>query len=272
MNNNKICVMGMGYVGLTLSVVLSEVGYEVYGIDINKDVIDELRKGKPHLFEKNLKVRLQQQTRNNNIQFFTEAPDIYYGTIIISVGTPLRKENKEPDLSFLHQVINDVSHLIQKGTLVCMRSTIPVGCARSDILPVFEKISGLKVGDDFYLASTPERTVEGNALKELRENSQIVGGITESCTEKAANLFLKLTSTVVTVSSAEVAEFSKIIDNTYRDVKFSFSNQLALISEKLGLDIHEVINAANVHYPRNNIPVPSPGVGGACLSKDPHIF
>ena len=271
-DNKQICVLGMGYVGITLSVVLAEVGYQVDGIDIDKEVVTTLNKGNPHIYEKNLAIRLRQQVKNNRAQFFTEAPDIYYDSIIVSVGTPLKEGTKEPNLSYLRQVIKDVARLIRKGTLVCMRSTIPVGCIRADILPVLESESGLRVGTDFYLASTPERTIEGKALQELRENSQIVGGITELCAEKAANLFLKITSTVVTVSSVEVAEFSKIIDNTFRDFKFSFANEMALISEKIGIDIHEVINAANLHYPRNVIPVPSPGVGGACLSKDPHIL
>lgn len=269
---NTVCVMGMGYVGLTLSVVLAEVGYNVYGVDTQSDIIKKLKKGRPHIFEKNLTTRLNQQIKKNNIQFYLDAPKIFYNVIVISVGTPLKKGTKEPNLNFLHDVINDVSDLVNKGTLVVMRSTLPVGCTRNTVLPILEKSSNLKVGKDFYLAACPERTVEGRALEELRANSQIVGGISKECTEKAANLFLKLTSTVVSVSSSEASEFSKIIDNTFRDVKFSFSNQLALISESLGLNINEVIKAANTHYPRNNIPVPSPGVGGPCISKDPHIL
>ncbi len=268
----QICVMGMGYVGLTLSVVLAEVGYQVTGVDIDEEMVSTLNKGTPHLYEKNLALRLKQQVKKGTVEFFTEAPKNYYHSIIISVGTPLKEGSKEPNLSHLQQVIEDVAGLIQRGTLVCMRSTIPVGCTRNDLLPVLEQESGLKAGQDFFLASAPERTVEGKALQELRENSQIIGGVTDQCADRAANLFLKLTSTVVTVSSLEVAEFSKIIDNTYRDIKFSFANEMALISEKMGIDIHEVITAANVHYPRNSIPVPSPGVGGACLSKDPHIL
>lgn len=269
---SQICVMGMGYVGLTLSVVLAEVGYDVWGIEIDKGIVKKLNKGEPHFFEKNLAIRLKHQVKAKRLHFVTKAPCIPFSVIIISVGTPLKMGTKVPDLSYIDQVVADVAELIQPGCLVCMRSTVPVGLTRSKVLPVLEEKSGLKVGTDFYLAFTPERTLEGNALQELRENPQVIGGITEKGTEKAASFFLKVTPTVVNVSSIEVAEFAKIIDNTFRDIRFSFANEMALISEHLGLDINEVIHAANIHYPRNNIPIPSPGVGGACLSKDPHIL
>ena len=270
--NNQICVMGMGYVGLTLSVTLAEVGYDVLGVDINKSTIKKLSNGHPHFFEKNLAVRLKHQVLNKKLSFVTKAPNEYYDVIIISVGTPLKEGSKVPNFSYMDQVIHDVTDIIKPGTLVCMRSTVPVGITKTKVLPAIETKTDLRVGKDFFLAFTPERTIEGKALQELRENSQIVGGITKACTEKAANFFLHITPTVVSVSSTEIAEFSKIIDNCYRDLKFSFSNEMALVSEHIGLDIYEVLNAANIHYPRNNIPVPSPGVGGACLSKDPHIF
>ena len=177
----------MGYVGLTLSVVLSEIGYKVYGVDIDSEVIDKLKTGEPHFFEKNLKV-FKQQLKHGSISFFRNAPETAYDTIIISVGTPLKKGTKKPNLEFLNQVINDAGKLIRTNTLVCMRSTLPVGCSRKTILPVLEKKSNLLVGKDFFLASTPERTVEGKALEELRENSQIIGGITPKCTEKSCKI------------------------------------------------------------------------------------
>ena len=268
----QVCVMGMGYVGLTLSVVLAEVGYDVWGVDINNEIVNKLNKGEPHFFEKNLAVRLKHQLKEKKLHFVTKAPDIFFSVIIISVATPLKKGTKVPNLSYIDQVFDDVAQLIQPGCLVCMRSTVPVGMTRSKVLPILEEKTGLKAGKGFHLAFTPERTIEGKALEELRENPQVIGALTEKGTEKAASFFLRITPTVVNVSSIEVAEFAKIIDNSFRDVCFSFANEMALISEHLGLDVYEVIHAANVNYPRNNIPVPSPGVGGACLSKDPHIL
>ena len=268
----QVCVMGMGYVGLTLSVVLAENGYDVWGVDINEEIIKRLKKGKPHFFEKNLAVRLKHQLIEKEMHFVTKAPHIPFSVMIIAVGTPLKKGTNLPNLSYIDKVVDDVAELIQSGCLVCLRSTVPVGLTRSKVLPILEQKSGLKAGKDFYLAFTPERTIEGKALEEISENTQIVGGLTESCAEKAAAFFHRVTPTIVKVSSLEAAEFVKIVDNTYRDVRFAYANEIALISERLGMDVDEIIHAANIHYPRNNIPVPSPGVGGACLSKDPHIL
>ena len=140
-----------------------------------------------------------------------------------------------------------------------------------ELAPVEEE-SGLKVGKDFHFSFAPERTIEGKAIIELEENSQIIGGFDQESVDITSSLFRKITHTIVAVSNIEAAEMVKILDNTYRDIRFAYSNEIAIICEKLGLNAIELINAANVHYPRNNIPVPSPGVGGACLSKDPHIL
>lgn len=269
---NSVCVMGMGYVGLTLSVVLAEINYEVCGIEVNEDVVWMLTNGKPHFFEENLSIRLKQQLERKKLHIMTKTPDKHFDVFIIAVGTPLVLETKTPNLSYIDGVVAEVGELIRPGTLVCMRSTIPVGTSRSKVLPVLESKSGLKGGKDFFLAFTPERTLEGKALSELRENSQIIGGLTEACVEKAAVFFHRLTPTIVNVSSLEAAELVKIVDNTYRDIRFAYANEMAMIAEHLRLDMNEIIYAANVHYPRNNIPVPSPGVGGACLSKDPYIL
>ena len=269
---NKVCIMGMGYVGLTFSVILAEVGYDVWGVEINDEIVKKLSRGEPHFFEKNLAVRLKHQLKEKGIHFVTKAPDIPFSVIIISVGTPLKKGTKIPDLCYIDQVVDDVGELIQPECLVCMRSTVPVGVTRSKVLSVLEEKSGLKAGRDFHLAFTPERTIEGKALQELCENTQIVGGFTDACAEKAATFFRRITPTIVNVSSIEAAELVKIVDNTYRDIRFAYANEIALVAEHIGLDIDEVIHAANIHYPRNNIPVPSPGVGGACLTKDPYIL
>ena len=259
---SKVCVMGMGYVGLTLSVVLSEVGYAVWGIDTDLDVIKNLKKGEPHFFENGLHQRMKYQLKSGRLNFESRAPTKIFDVIIISVGTPLKKNTKIPNLNHLDNVLNDVGKLLSKNCLVCLRSTVPVGTTRSKVLPILEKHSGLKGGKDFYVTFAPERTVEGKALEELRSNPQVIGGITEEGTERAASFFHKVTPTIISVTSVEIAEFAKIMDNTYRDVCFSFANEMALISEHLKLDINEVIKASNIHYPRNNIPVPSPGVGG----------
>lgn len=275
MNDKKeIAIIGMGYVGLTLSVVLTKNGFKVYGIEIKKEIVENLKKGNPHFHEKRLKPLLRQQQKLGNLKIRESLPnsndkiDIY----IICVGTPLKKESRTPNIDYIRNVVVSVANHMNQNSLIILRSTVPVGTSRNVVLPLLEKQSGLKAGKDFSFAFAPERTIEGNAILELETNPQIIGGFDEKSVSLASDLFRKLTPTVINVSRLEAAEMIKILDNTYRDVRFAYANEIAMICEKLNLDATELINAANTHYPRNNIPVPSPGVGGACLSKDPHIL
>ena len=153
-----------------------------------------------------------------------------------------------------------------------LRSTVPIGTTRNAVVPILEKISGLKAGDDFFVAFAPERTVEGKALEELRRIPQVIGGVNHASTEFAGRLFGYLTPTTVLVDSLEEAEIVKLINNSYRDTTFAFANEVALICQKFGIDTHRVIEAANRDYARSLVPLPSPGVGGYCLEKDPFIL
>ena len=153
-----------------------------------------------------------------------------------------------------------------------MRSTIPVGTTKNLVVRELEKISGLKCGKDFFVSFAPERTAEGKALEELKTNPQIIGAYDQKSLELSTAFFNTFIKTIIQVESLEAAELCKLIDNTYRDHKFSYVNQLIPFTEKIGVDLVELIRAVNVGYPRNNIPVPSPGVGGPCLSKDPYIL
>lgn len=272
LKDKSVCVMGMGYVGLTLAVVLAEKGYSVCGVEINRDTVLKLNEGMPPFHEEGLTLRLKRQLARGALKVVASVPEDNFGCYIISVGTPLLSGQKVPNLDYIKNVVVDVAKRIKPGTLVCLRSTVPVGLTRGQVMPVLEEVSGLKAGKDFALAFTPERTIEGKALQELVENPQIIGGLTPNCAERAAAFYLRITPTLIRVGSLEAAELCKIVDNSYRDVRFAYANELAQVSERLGLDIAEVISACNTHYPRNNIPVPSPGVGGACLSKDPYIL
>jgi UDP-N-acetyl-D-mannosaminuronic acid dehydrogenase len=272
MNKKVIAIMGMGYVGLTLSVVLARKGFKIYGVETNKEVVKNLKAGIPHFHEKQLKTLLIQQQRLENLNVSESLPEEKIDVYMICVGTPLNKETKEPNLNYIRNVISDVAKHMDRGSLVILRSTVPVGASRSIVIPSLERGSGLKAGEDFSFAAAPERTIEGKAIQELEENSQIIGGFDEKSVSLASDLFRILTPTIVRVSSLEAAEMIKILDNSYRDVRFAYANEIANICERLNLDATELIKAANIHYPRNNIPVPSPGVGGACLSKDPYIL
>ena len=203
---------------------------------------------------------------NNKLE--TPCASVY----IITVGTPIIKSSVEPNLDYVSKATLQVAKVLRPGNFVILRSTVPVTTTRKIALPILEKESGLKAGIDFDLAFCPERTIEGKALRELRELPQIIGGINKNSVERASKLFLRSTKNTIDVASIEAAEMLKIMDNTYRDVMFSYSNQMALLCEALGLDMTHLVRAANNGYIRNNIPIPSPGVGGACLSKDPYIL
>jgi UDP-N-acetyl-D-mannosaminuronic acid dehydrogenase len=269
----SVCILGLGYVGLTLSTVLADIGFQVTGVDRDAPLIEGLKAGRPHFHEKGLERLLAGVARGPHppsYQMGLHEPcaDVY----VVTVGTPVTRPSLEPDLDHVLNATKEVAKVLRAGNLVILRSTVPVGTTRDVVLPVLEEVSGLKAGVDFCLAFCPERTVEGKALRELRELPQIIGGLDEISANRARDLFGRSTPTVIDVGSLEAAEMLKILDNSYRDMMFAYSNQLALVCEAVGLDLVPIVRAANQGYNRNNIPVPSPGVGGACLSKDPYIL
>ena len=268
--SQEITVVGMGYVGLTLSAVLSEVGFKVIGFDNNISTINALKRKKVPFYEKGLRKYLYQNT-NKQIFFVNKLKKNKSSIYVIAVGTPINS-NKKPDLNNIKKAVKDVARNIEKNDLIILRSTLPVGTTRKTIIPILEKYSKKRCGLDFSVSFAPERTAEGIALKELKENPQIIGGFDEKSSEKTANFFNYFTNSLVHVSSLEAAEFCKLIDNAYRDHRFAFINQFIKFSEKNNLNLKKIVNAVNYGYSRNDIPVPSPGVGGPCLTKDPHIL
>lgn len=266
----RIGIVGLGYVGLTLGIMLADVGFEVYGYDTNPAVRSKVAAKKPHFLELGLPELLREHVGKHFFvinSFKGRSCEAY----IIAVGTPLDK-NKKPDFTYLHSAAQTVGKVLKRGDVVILRSTVPMGTTRGVVIPVLEKTSGLVAGDDFYVTFAPERTVEGKALEELRTLPQVIGGINHANANIAADIFTLITPSVHIVDSLEEAEIIKLINNTYRDVSFAFANEVALICQKWGIDTNKVIEAANAGYPRSLVPKPSPGVGGYCLDKDPYIF
>jgi len=267
----KVAVYGMGFVGLTLAAALAARDHIVTGIDTSRKVIDDLQSGKPHVFEPRLPEMVRQGIANKKLFFRPDPGENDHRVIIIAVGTPIDKEGKA-SMDAIDAVCQSVGPRIKRGDLVMLRSTVPVGTTRSLVIPLLEPLSGLSAGKGFNVAFTPERTVQGNAIKELSDLPQIIGGATESCTEKASGFWNTLTATVVRVESLEAAELAKLINNSYRDLSFAFSNGLALLADHYNIAAERLIASANEGYPRNHIPRPSPGVGGYCLTKDPFLY
>ncbi|MEE2904392.1 MAG: nucleotide sugar dehydrogenase [Myxococcota bacterium] len=273
-SHRHVVVLGLGYVGLTLALELSREGFRVTGVDVSQDRIAKLKNNESYVHEIGLPELLRDQLNRN---FFptTQMPedgDVF----IVSVGTPVLQESEsgipKPQLSQITSAATMVGKSLKPGSLVILRSTVPVGCTRDIVIPILEQTSELKAGRDFHVSFAPERTVEGKALRELRTLPQVIGGINKDSVEATAALFRDLTPMLVRVDSLESAELVKLINNTFRDLVFSYANQLAQIGAHFNIDVVDVIRAANHGYPRDKVPLPSPGVGGPCLTKDPYIM
>ena len=263
-------VVGLGYVGLTLALTLAEFGIQVVGIDVNRKTLASLRKGTPHFFEKGLEPLLKKHIGKNlsvNERFSLNECDIY----VLCVGTPVA-----PDGSVITAHIADaareIGRVLKRHDLIILRSTVPIGITRSVVIPMLEKTSGLKAGEDFLIAFAPERTVEGKALEELKSLPQVIGGLNRESFEATAQFFRVFAPTIIAVDTLEEAEAVKLLNNAFRDISFAFANEIAQLASVHGISARKVIRAANEGYPRNPIPLPSPGVGGMCLVKDPWLL
>ena len=269
--NKKACVIGMGYVGLTLAVTLSEVSFKTFGIEKRENIVKLLESGKAHFYEPGLNEKMVQEMKRG-LKFLTAISEPLADIYILAIGTPVKGEEKKPSFEDLASSMGSVARVLKNNDLVILRSTVPPGTTREYVIPLLEKISNLKAGKDFFVAFAPERTIEGKALEELRHLPQVIGGYDGQSIILAENFFKTMTPHTIRVSSLEAAEMVKLINNLHRDVSFAFANEMALVCDKFNLDSYEVIDAANFGYERSAVPKPSPGVGGYCLTKDPHIL
>jgi UDP-N-acetyl-D-mannosaminuronic acid dehydrogenase len=271
---DEIVVLGLGYVGVTLACYLSSRGKKVTGIDISSSRIANLRSAQLEIYEPGLSEVLESGIGEGTLKFQTSLTGFNGGKgtayFFICVPTPVDDQGKA-DLSFVESAATAVGKILKKGDVVFLRSTVPVGTTRA-ISEMISAQTTLVPGIDFTCSFAPERTVEGKAFEELSELPQIVGGVTPNCQKLGAGFFESLGNTVIPVSSAESAEIAKVASNAFRDYVFAFSNSLAVMSSAWNLDVNEIISASNFGYPRNQIPRPSPGVGGPCLSKDPYLM
>lgn len=267
----KVKIVGLGYVGQTLAVVMADAGYIVHGVEKNREITESIKSGASHIHEVGLNTLIKKHLGKT---LFVGDWDDFDGSedaIIVCVPSPVDKKTKKPNIEIVKDAIARIGKTLRKGQIIILRSTVPIGTTSKTVRGILEK-TGLKAGKDFHLVYAPERTIQGAAIAELRNLPQIIGGIDEKSTEIAINIFRKVTSTIIQVSSTEAAEAIKLVDNSFRDVKFGYANELACFCEKSGLNAIEIIRAANQGYTRNTIPYPSPGVGGGCLIKDPYIF
>jgi UDP-N-acetyl-D-mannosaminuronic acid dehydrogenase len=261
-----VCILGLGYVGLTLAVSMADIGFKVLGVEIRDEVLTLLNRGEAHFYEPGLQERLRRVIQSGHLQCTKRIPASWSGSVfIITVGTPLDAQGRSR-MDMVQNAAREVADRMVDESLVVMRSTVKLGTTRKVVLPI------LSAGDKpFDLAFCPERTLEGKALTELRQLPQVVGGLTSQAVVRASQLFQFITPTVVRVSSLEAAEMIKLIDNAQRDVAFAYANEVARACDAVGVSAAEVIQAGKLGYPRTNLPMPGP-VGGPCLEKDSHIL
>jgi UDP-N-acetyl-D-mannosaminuronic acid dehydrogenase len=265
-SDKKVCVLGLGYVGLTLAVAMARVGFVVHGLEVRTEVIRKLKAGNAHFWEKDLDTSLNQVINNGNFTFSeTLDKSLDFSVYIVTVGTPL-DTNRKARLDMIKNATQQIASHMSDGALVVLRSTVKIGTARKIIMPILEE-----TGKKFEIAVCPERTLEGQALEELNSLPQIIGSDSQSTLFRAGKVFNFLTPTILRVNSLESAEVIKLVDNTYRDVMFGFANEVARLCDAVGISAHEVIRSGKLGYERTNVASPGP-VGGPCLEKDPHIL
>ena len=265
---NNICVYGLGYVGLPLLCLLAENKIKVVGVDVNSQIVNNLKNGRLTFYEKGLQTYYNKIYYKKNFSItkkLTSEQHQNTNVYIICVGTPLINLRKT-DNKALIRVSKEISKHINDDDLVILRSTVNIGTTRRLILPILNKSK-----KNFNLSYCPERTLEGDSINELRINPQIISSNSLSGLNKTNNIFKIFLKTIINVSSFETAELIKLMDNLYRSYNFAFANQIALLCDKININVNEVISSANKFYKRTNIAKPGP-VGGPCLSKDPYIF
>jgi UDP-N-acetyl-D-glucosamine dehydrogenase len=263
-------VVGLGYVGLPLAVAFAESGATVIGLDVDPARVARVRAGESFVEDVSTGtlrrlVTGERLTATDDIAALKDAD-----AILVCVPTPLGK-SKEPDISYIVSAADAVAGVIRRGQLVVLESTTYPGTTAQILLPRFEA-RGLRAGEDFFLAFSPERIDPGNRRYTLREIPKVVGGLTPACQELAATLYARVTQQVVPVSGPETAEMVKLFENTFRSVNIALVNEFAIMCRRLGISVWEVIGAAATK-PFGFMPFyPGPGLGGHCLPSDPHYL
>ena len=260
----KVCVVGLGYIGLPTAIVAAESGLRVVGIDVDKDRIDCINKCCPVIEEPEIVEKLHNVLSKKTFrasQVYEEA-DFF----IIAVPTPFAKD-KKADLSFIFSAATSIATVLKKGDTVILESTVPVGTTKSLSNFLAEKTE-LEFGVDFFVAHCPERVLPGNIFHELKVNDRVIGGLDRGSTRHVATFYKYFVSGDLYLTNAETAEMIKLVENSYRDVNIAVSHQVASMAYSIGIDPYEVIELANKH-PRVNLLRPTCGVGGHCLAVDP---
>lgn len=265
----KVCVVGLGYIGLPTAAILADHNFYVHGVDVNETAVELINKGQVHIYEPDLDKKVKQAVENDLLKASTSpvSADVF----IIAVPTPF-KENRKPDLNFIEAASKSIAPYIYPGNIIILESTSPVGTTEkianwiNKIRPDLN-LSGIG-NNQVYISHCPERVLPGKIMKELIWNDRIIGGINEDSTKATAAFYKKFVKGEILETTARTAEMSKLTENAFRDVNIAFANELSVICDQLNINVWELIQLAN-HHPRVNILQPGPGVGGHCIAVDP---
>lgn len=274
MKFQKICVIGLGYIGLPTATTFAAHGIEVTGVDINQNIIETLKKGEIHIHEPGLRDGFVSAVQSGRFKAATKPEEA--DAFIIAVPTPFQENAygshngmtyKLADMRAVISAAESIVPFLRKGNLVVLESTSPPLTTLDLVAPILAR-SGLEAGRDFHLAYSPERVLPGQILRELIENARVIGGITPESAEAGYELYSTFVKGKIIKTDATTAEMVKLMENTYRDVNIAIANEFSRLADKFGVDVWEAISLANLH-PRVKILNPGPGVGGHCISVDP---
>ncbi|MFL7870844.1 MAG: nucleotide sugar dehydrogenase [Anaerolineales bacterium] len=277
MNFQKICVLGLGYIGLPTASTFATHGIQVIGVDVNPRVIETLNNGGIHIHEPGLRTIVEAALKSGNLTVVAQPEEA--DAFLIAVPTPFYGDKtgefegetyKLADMRAVTSAAEAIVPYLRKGNLVVLESTSPPRTTVDLVKPILER-SGLKAGSDFHLAYSPERVLPGQILRELIENARVIGGVTPESAQAGAELYATFVKGKIIQTDATTAEMVKLMENTTRDVNIAIANEFARLAERFGVDVWEAISLANLH-PRINILSPGPGVGGHCISVDPWFF
>ena len=277
MKFKKICVLGLGYIGLPTATMFATHGIEVHGVDINPRVVESLQAGKIHIHEPGLQSLFEEAIKSGRLTVSSQPVEA--DAFIIAVPTPFQHEKfgeyngirfKLADMRAVTSATEAILPVLRKGNLVILESTSPPRTTVELVAPILTR-STLQAGTDFHLCYSPERVLPGQILRELVDNARVIGGVTPESARAGRDLYATFVKGEIHETDATTAEMVKIMENTTRDVNIAIANEFARLAEKFGVDVWEAIRLANLH-PRINILNPGPGVGGHCISVDPWFF
>ncbi|MGN7355867.1 UDP-N-acetyl-D-mannosamine dehydrogenase [Paenibacillus sp. SAF-054] len=269
---NKVCVVGLGYIGLPTASLLAMNGCQVHGVDVNIHTVEGINQGQVHITEPDLEYAVQNAVQSGHLRaaMVPAEADIF----ILAVPTPFQADNK-PDLTYVEQAVRAIIPYLRPGNLVILESTSPVGTTEKIANWILEERGDLSISDSLhsayhriFVSYCPERVLPGQILRELVENDRIIGGIDEASTRWTADFYKQFVKGEILETNARTAEMAKLTENSFRDVNIAFANELSLICDHLEIDVWELIRLAN-HHPRVQILQPGPGVGGHCIAVDP---